>query len=151
MTLFPYTTLFRSKKANKNKVYSRVLSGKMTVGQGLKELRITKVMPSEFNDNPYFTFKKALFYLEKNMHGFKIFNNHILKEYIANQDALDNKELDKMINLDKDKNPQDELEELADKLDAHSNESAKDKILPQSHEDYDEIKRIEANKKKQQN
>lgn len=135
--------LRRIKKADKNGVYSKVLSGKMTVGQGLKELRVTKVMPSEFNNNPYFTFKKALFYLEKNMKGFKIFNNQILKEYVANQDALEDNDLNKMINLEKDKNPQIELEKLADKLDAHSNDNVKDKILPQSHEEYDEKKRIE--------
>lgn len=142
--------LKRIKKADKDgRVYPKVLSGKMTVGQGLKELRVTKVMPSEFNGNPYFTFKKALFYLEKNMEGFKIFNNQILKEYVSNQDSIKNSDLNKMINLNKDKTPQNELEELADKLDKHNNDTVQDKILPQSHEDFDEKQRIEKHKKLQ--
>ena len=119
--------LRRIKKADE-KVYNQIINNKMTVGQGLKKLRLTKIMPKEFNNHPYFTFKKALFYFKKNMEGFNIYNHTILKEYLQNQDNIS--DINNMINLHRDKTPNEKLEELADQQNKYNNQSVKDVIKP---------------------
>lgn len=125
--------LRRIKKADLD-VYAKVLDHKETVGQGIKELQLTHIMPKEFNDNAYGAMKKAFFALQKKHIGFKIKNNQLMKEYVANENNLATDNIQQMTDI----NGVNINAEHEDKVPNHDELVApEDKQLPDAHQDID--------------
>lgn len=90
--------LRRIKKAD-IEIYHKTLLHKITVGQALKQLQLTQIMPKEFKNDPYQTMVNSFFALQKQHNGFKIKNALINLDYQNNHQDLDTTEVKNITNI----------------------------------------------------
>lgn len=114
------------------RTYLQVLKHRMTIGQAIRELKLSPSMPKEFNHSPYEYFKQTLFKLKRNVEGFELFNPFLVEEYEKNIMNLDDttEEMDKMMVVDEQNSEENKIlnDEVADVAGIEENTSILDKI-----------------------
>lgn len=90
--------LRRIKKVD-SEVYHDALTHKLTVGQALKQLQLSQIMPREFKHDPYQTMVNSFFALQKQHNGFKIKNALINLDYQNSHQDLNASEIQSITNI----------------------------------------------------